>query len=40
MSPQGIRSVYKIPITHRDYEQFGDLFSYVKLIKISENFKH
>ena len=33
MSPQGIRNVYKIPITHRDYEQFGDLFSYVELIK-------
>lgn len=38
MSPRGVRSVYRIPITHGDYEQFGDLFSYVKVIKISEIF--
>lgn len=27
ISPQAIRNDYKIRVTHRDYEQFGDLFS-------------
>lgn len=40
MCSQGIRNVYKIPIAHRAYKQFGDLFPYLKSVKISENFKH